>query len=118
MKKKRKVMMMVLTTCAHQTRMLGLTHAQRQARISGSALTPPTRHPEVSTDSAIEKPRRTGEGQAGRCFPMGLGRLEPEAALAAGDDRGLAGGQPEIHYRPHACQAPVKWAKSRDLPAQ
>jgi hypothetical protein len=29
----------------------------------------------------------------------------PEAALAAGDDRGLAIGQPEIHYRPHAYQA-------------
>ena len=39
---------------------------------------------------------------------MGLGRLEPEAAPAAGDDRGWALGQPEIHFRPHAYQAPVK----------
>jgi len=35
---------------------------------------------------------------------MGLGRLEPEAAVAAGDEGGSAAGRPEVHYRPHAYQ--------------
>ena len=49
---------------------------------------------------------------------MGLGRLEPEAALAAGDDRGLAAGQPEINYRPHTYQAPIKQPDRSELDGQ
>jgi len=85
----------------------------------------PRRRPTPRTRRvAVREPRNLPEGNAPEMEDrressrnpavfMGLGRLEPEAAVAAGDEGGSAAGPPELHYRPHACQTHRLGATSR-----